>query len=338
MPIITIVCLGILLLGWVAKKKMPGGLPVGLVAIAIGTLIGWVTGRMDPSAVAGSLENFGFHVPTISLFSAIPNFGVVLPFLLSAIPFGIYNFIETMDNVESAEAAGDSYNTTQIMVFDASTSFVGALFGNPVPTTVYIGHPGWKSVGARIGYGWGTGLGVFIIATTGLGAVLISLIPIAALLPILVYIGIVIGAQAFDAIPKRHMPAVVVAILPSLADWGRVLVGNAVGAAGGDLGAISLGDFANNGIHFAGMNTLADGAIIVGILWAATTVFMIDRKDVQAIITIVVASVLSFFGIIHSGSVGFAVGWEIAVGYLLLAIVVFVLSKQGYIEEKVSEE
>ena len=31
-------------------------------------------------------------------------------------------------------------------------SIAAALFGSAFPTTIYIGHPGWKALGARAGY------------------------------------------------------------------------------------------------------------------------------------------------------------------------------------------
>ena len=40
------------------------------------------------------------------------------------------------------------------------------------------------------------------------------MIPLVAILPILLYIGLVIGAQAFQATPARHAPAIVLALVP----------------------------------------------------------------------------------------------------------------------------
>ena len=45
------------------------------------------------------------------------------------------------------------------------------------------------------------------------------LIPIDAGMAILLYIGLTITAQAFQATPSRHAPAVVLGILPGLAGW-----------------------------------------------------------------------------------------------------------------------
>ena len=51
--------------------------------------------------------NFGFSVPLPAfghVFSGFEFLGIIL---VTAIPFGIYDLVEAMDNVESAEAAGD---------------------------------------------------------------------------------------------------------------------------------------------------------------------------------------------------------------------------------------
>ena len=72
--------------------------------------------------------------------------------LVTAIPFGIYDLVEAMDNVESAEAAGDHYPTTRVLTADGVVSLIGCLMGNPFINAVYIGHPGWKAMGGRLGY------------------------------------------------------------------------------------------------------------------------------------------------------------------------------------------
>src|SRR3546814_7406509 len=64
--------------------------------------------------------------------------------LVTAIPFGIYDLVEAMDNVESAEAGGDHFPTTRVITADGVVSLIGCLLGNPFINAVYIGHPGWK--------------------------------------------------------------------------------------------------------------------------------------------------------------------------------------------------
>ena len=114
---------------------------------------------------------------------------------MTAIPFGIYDLVEATDNVESAAAAGDPYPTRRVVAADGVVSMVGCLMGNPFINAVYIGHPGWKAMGGRIGYSVLTGFTTLLLAWIGLLPLLLSIIPIESLLPILLYIGLLIGAH-----------------------------------------------------------------------------------------------------------------------------------------------
>ena len=106
-----------------------------------------------------AFANFGFSLPTPGhrprLQDGFQYLGVIL---VTAIPFGIYDLVEAMDNVESAEAAGDHYPTTRVLTADGVVSLIGCLMGNPFINAVYIGHPGWKAMGGRIGYSFATGI------------------------------------------------------------------------------------------------------------------------------------------------------------------------------------
>ena len=167
------------------------------------------------------MSNFGFSVPIPAfghIFGGFKYLGVIL---VTAIPFGIYDLIEAMDNVESASAAGDSFPTTRVLTADGVISLIGCLMGNPFINAVYIGHPGWKAMGGRIGYSAVTGIMVLVLTWFGIIAVMIALIPVVAILPILLYIGMLIGSQAFQESPHRHAPAIVLALLPQLAAWGK---------------------------------------------------------------------------------------------------------------------
>ena len=113
-------------------------------------------------------RNFGFSFPIPAVdhvFSGFKYLGVIL---VTAIPFGIYDLVEAMDNVESAAAAGDSFPTTQVLTADGVISLIGCLLGNPFINAVYIGHPGWKAMGGRIGYSAVTGIIVLVLTWFGI--------------------------------------------------------------------------------------------------------------------------------------------------------------------------
>ena len=205
-PWIAFVSLAIVLIAWTANVRLPGGLPGGLVAVIAGIVIGWAatafgwSDYMKAKAVADSFAQFGLHLPLPSaeVFTGLAN---VAPLLATAIPLGIYNFTEAMNNVESAAAAGDNYSLRKILLADGVGAIVGSVLGSPFPPAVYIGHPGWKAVGGRIGYSLATGIVIALVCFLGLTALLLAVVPLVAILPILLYIGLVIGAQAFQASP-----------------------------------------------------------------------------------------------------------------------------------------
>ena len=203
-PWIAFISLAIILVSWVANVRLPFGIPGGLAAVLIGTAVGWVAvllgwaGVLIPSAVSESFQQFSVHLP-IPGREVLRGLRDIGPLLATAIPLGVYNFIEGMNNVESAAAAGDSYNLRSILLADGIGAVVGSFLGSPFPPAVYIGHPGWKAVGGRIGYSLATGIVIALVAFLGLVALLLAVIPIQALVPILLFIGLVIGAQAFQA-------------------------------------------------------------------------------------------------------------------------------------------
>jgi AGZA family xanthine/uracil permease-like MFS transporter len=187
---------------------------------------------MSLGKLMGSFANFGFSLPLPAIDHVFGGFEFLAIILVTAIPFGVYDLVEAMDNVESAEAAGDAYPTTRVLTADGVVSLIGCLMGNPFINAVYIGHPGWKAMGGRIGYSAATGVMVIILSWFGVIAVMSSLIPLVAISPILLYIGMLIGAQAFQTTPASHAPAIVLALTPHLAAWCKTLMDGALGAAG----------------------------------------------------------------------------------------------------------
>src|SRR6187402_2334745 len=121
-PLVGVVCFAIIIASWFGGVKY-GGVPAGLVAIAAGTLIAWGSnlfgfnfGGMNLEALKGSFSTFGFSAPTpvFGLVFGGLNWTLLSVILVTAIPFGIYDLVEAMDNVVSASAAGDDYPTTRV--------------------------------------------------------------------------------------------------------------------------------------------------------------------------------------------------------------------------------
>jgi adenine/guanine/hypoxanthine permease len=322
-PYIGLTSLAIIFVGWFALKKMPFGIPAGAFAIMVGTILAWVTGYMDPAAVGESFSNVGLSLPNLAINLFGRGFAQIAPFLPAAIPLAIYDFLESLDNLESAEVSGESYNVPKAMMVPAGLTILGSFLGSPFPTIIYIGHPGWKSTGARVGYSWVTGVAILLLAFLGFMNFVLAVIPLVALLPILMYIGLVITTQAFATTEKRHMPAVALSFIPLIAGFVTLQIKNAINASGGTL---DYGALANTGIPLLGWERLAAGDILVGMMIATIAIYIIDKNYLRSAVFTLITAGLAFFGFIHAPAIGFATGWEVAVGYVCMAVVLFVMN------------
>ena len=206
------------------------------------------------------------------------------PLLGTAIPLGVYNFTEAMSNVESAAAAGDSYNLRSVLLADGAGAIIGAGFGSPFPPAVYIGHPGWKDAGGRTNYSLASGVVIGLLCFVGLFGVLDALLPVPAIVPILLFIGLLIGAQAFQAVPRLHAVAVVAAILPNLAQWATGLVDNSLAAAGTSASEVGMDTLNGAGVVYEGLQTLGEGAVLVGLVLGTVVTFILEKKFLLAAI------------------------------------------------------
>ena len=344
-PVIGVVCFAIIVASWFGGVRYFKGIPAGLVAIAVGTLIAWGSnllglnyGGMSLDKLVASVSSFGFSVPIPAIGHVFSGFEFLGVILVTAIPFGIYDLVEAMDNVESAAAAGDSFPTTRVLTADGLISLIGCLMGNPFILAVYIGHPGWKAIGGRIGYSAATGVMVILLSWFGIIAVMMSLIPVVAISPILLYIGMLIGAQAFQETPRSHAPAIILALVPHVAAWGKLQIDNALGAAGTSAAQVGIDKLGQMGILYNGLGTLGGGAILASLILGSVAVFLIEREYVKASVFAFAGAVMTFFGFMHGEHIGFAQSPVVALSYLIVAGVLFACAKYAAIAPKAAEQ
>ena len=327
-PLIGVVCLAVILASWLGNYRYPGGIPGGLMAIIIGTVIAWSAnmmgypiGGVGPDKVSAALSNFAFHVPLPAFLNIFAGFKYIGIILVTAIPFGIYDLVEAMDNVESAAAAGDPFPTTRVLTADGIISLIGCCMGNPFINAVYIGHPGWKAMGGRMGYSAATGVLMLVLTWCGIIGLMMAIIPAVALLPILLYIGMLIGSQAFQESPHRHAPAIVLAIVPTIANWGSTQINNALASAGTNADKVGYDALASNGVLLQGLQTLGSGATLAGIILGSITVMIIDGKLLKGAYFAFTGAALTFFGLIHSATgVGIVQTPAVAAAYAIVGV------------------
>lgn len=221
-PVIGLPILLVAMVGVFGGYLFKGKFPPLVFAILGGIIYALLLGRtqIDFSGIG-----FYFPNPANSIQGLINGFAVVLPYLTIIIPIEIYNFIETMDNVEAANAAGDNYIFTQI-----------------------TGSVGFADV------------------------------------------------------------------------WTEVLPNGVEGYA------VEVSQYLiDHGVMWRGVAEVKSGAIIIGIILGTITAFIIDKRLDKVAITALFAAVLAVFGFIHSDSLGIYLTSPFVAGYLVVAVISYIL-------------
>jgi AGZA family xanthine/uracil permease-like MFS transporter len=344
-PIVGLVTLAVILLVYFGRLRFRGNIPGGLVAMALGVLLSWMIGLAPVGPMPHNELDLYLPVPVLGDLLEVLMSEHSLSYLSVIVPMGLFNLIGSLQNIESAEAAGDSYPTRPSLAVNGIGTLAASLFGSCFPTTIYIGHPGWKAMGARAGYSILNGAFITLICLTGSLSYIAWAIPIDAGMAIVLWIGIVIAAQAFQETPKHHAPAVVMGLLPGIAAWGAFMAKSGVRAAdygSGQMPAFSesmVMRFQQSDIWIHGAFALEQGFIFTAMILAALTVAIIERHFVKAALWSASASILSACGLIHSyrwtvadTALSLTPAWEWALAYALMGLI-FLSAKWACMKE-----
>ncbi|HEX5011142.1 MAG TPA: NCS2 family permease [Planctomycetota bacterium] len=309
-PVVGLTTLAIVMMTYFGRVRFKGGLPGGLVAVALGTLLAWLSGVAPVGDLSAASFSFRPPVPVLGDLHAALTSRAMLTYISIIIPMGLFNLVGSLQNIESADAAGDRFRTGPSLAVNGLGSLAAALFGSCFPTTIYIGHPGWKALGARAGYSILNGVFITLLCLTGTLAHVAWAVPVEAGMAIVLWIGLVITAQAFQAVPRSHAPAVVVGLLPGVAAWGALQMKASLRVGAEWLGVSANGPphlsdtlvpfFAASDMWIKGVFALEQGFIFTSMILAAVVVAIIERRWMQGAIWCGVATALCCVGLMHS--------------------------------------
>ncbi len=320
-PTIALVPLFILLVGYTPGIRLPARIPAGLLAIVVGTGLAW------------GLRGVGFlhfEPPSPSPLSiSLPHPVSVLNFVFSStglrylsviLPVALVQMVESLQILESAEAAGDAYDTRTSLLTNGLGGVVAAFFGSCFPTNLYLGHPAWKQLGARSGYSVLNGAAVTLLCFCGGITWIVCVVPLQPAMAILMWVGLATTAQAFTEVPKGHAIAVVLGLLPLLAQWGLGILKSTAAAAGVPISNVI--DRFGDDLAVRGLIGFSQGALISSMLLTAIMVHVIDRRFDKAAVWALIAAMLSALGLVHAFHIAHdgiesTFGWWAAPGFSL---------------------
>lgn len=326
-PVIAFIPLALIMVEYFSHLKLPFKIPAGFYALVIGSVMAWSLGAMNTDVLIKSFNDVSFYIPGFEfmvLFD-MDSLGRILPYLSVSVPMGLMSFFGTLQNLESASAAGDTFKARPALLMNGVGTIVGSFFGSPFPTTVYIGHPGWKELGARAGYSIINGVVITLICFTGLMSVIVSAVPLEAGYPILLWIGVVITAQAFQTTPREHAPAVALGLMPAIAAWGLSILRQFINRNGGhstaEMNALIIQELP----RIKGILVFSEGSLFSAMFLVAVAVYIIEKELFKAFLWVIPLIVFTFFGLIHSHEVGFAMSIPVIIGYVLFAVVIILI-------------
>ncbi len=302
MPAIALVPALFVIFVYGGRLKLPLGIPGGFIAVLLGVAMGWIL-RWCGYPFFQPLDEpyrFALHLPQTSFpeMLAFLSNGQGWKYFSVIFPMALFNVIGSLQNLESAEAAGDRYGTRSSLLVNGLGSIVAACLGNPFPTTIYIGHPGWKAMGARWGYSILNGAVITLLCLIGGVTLVLKVVPLEAMIGILLWIGLIITAQAFQEVPRKHSAAVALGLMPALAAWALLLIETTLRKAG-----VSLFEAApkfGNDLYIYGIISLSQGFMLTCMILSAMMVFVVEREFLKAALWTGTAALLSFFGVIHA--------------------------------------
>ena len=300
-PVVGFATLGLLLYALIAKGRVPGRIPGVVFAFGVGLVLYYSlgaagllgTGYHAPSAPQW---RFALPLPTLGFIEGLPR---LWPYLALVLPFGLLMVVGGINVTESARAAGDDYRTRDILLVEAFSTLVAGLCGGVAQTTPYIGQPAYKHMGATSGYTLLTGLFIGLGGVFGYVSGLVELLPLAVLAPIILYVAIDITVQAFDATPRPHAPAVVLAFLPAIAYLLAIKFGNP-GLVPPERFAALYADDTHGVPELAVTMMLGNGFIITSMVWAAMLAALIDGRTWRAVGALLIGAAFTAFGVMHS--------------------------------------
>lgn len=343
-PSIAFIPMMLILVVYGSRIKLPYGIPVGLVALLVGMATAWGlkwAGLSTISVISEPLSlSWNWPVPALRDLFSILSLPHGWTYIAVVLPIAFFNVISSIQNLESAEAAGDSFETKPSLLVNGGTSLLASFFGSPFPTSIYIGHPGWKAMGARTGYSALNGMVIMLLCLTGAIGFVLTYVPIEVTLGLLVWIGLVIVGQAFQETQKRHALAVAIGLIPPLAAWALHLIETSLRVVGTNL--YDAYEQFGGELYIDGVVGLYQGFLMIAMILSAIMAHIIDRKFKKAAAWALIGSLLSCLGVIHAfdltpAGIQNVFGWLAApahtVVYAVLAAILF-----GFHRSKMSDQ
>lgn len=298
----------------VTRWRIPPFLVAWLVPLAIAVAIGYTR---------PTWEGLTLTPPFATSAGLFTGLGPAIQYMPVIIPMAVYLVLQDVAANAAASVGGDTYPIGWVIAWDAIATIVCGLAGSVITPVLYAVHGPYKATGARINYTWWSAAAFFVVVVTGLSSFVGQLFPWPILAALISSVAVGVGLAALRSTPSRHHGALLLAfVLP-----GAAVVASAVSTTVAALN-MSTNDptivaALEASVHWGSLQSLANGFLLLVLVISAVLVEMVDRRFSFASVWCLIAAGLSWIGLLHGSRLGWGVGPQATLGWLLAAVVMY---------------
>jgi AGZA family xanthine/uracil permease-like MFS transporter len=317
-PVVGLVALGLILTSVagipMTRLRIPPFLTAWIIPLAIGLAIGYVHPVW---------QGWRPELPFIASLDPLRAMGVALPYLSVIAPMAIYHVLQDIAAVTGSSAAGDEYDVRSVLFCDGVGTLLCGLAGSAIAPVIYALHPPYKHMGARTGFSFWTPILFLAIVTGGLTLFFSQLFPWAILAAIIAYVTIGVGTATLRRVESRYAPAMLLGFVLPAGAVVSASVTSALPALGLSLASPAVQAALNRSIYWSSVQALGNGFLFLVLVVSAAITELIDRRFTRAAAWCVIASIFSWFGLMHSGVMRWGAQPQYASGWLCAALIFY---------------
>ncbi len=299
-PFIAIICFFFMLMCYLANIKTKP--PVLIISMIIGIIITFA--NSDTTINESLLKNVSnsVYLPSFIYPHLIVGVKKAIEFLPIIIAISIIELVAATQAIEQATNINHNYKNRIVIFFTGLASFISSLIGNPFPLNLFWGYSTWVKINATKNFPIILAMIFFIICITPIATIFINLIPLASVLPIIVFIGIISFSDAFKSNDIKYFDAMIIALSLPLFNFF----------------AVNLATKSPLNIEI-----ISHGSALLSILWGSVFIFIIDKKYLNIAVITLLCAILSFSGLIHFTTL-FA-NYQIPLLYISMSLIFLVI-------------
>jgi len=298
----------------ITRWRIPPFIAAWLVPLTVALAIGYV----HPTWSGLSLQ-LPFAITPEPLRAML----LALPYLSVIAPIAIYQVLQDIASVAGAAAAGDDYDARAVLACDGLGTLVCGLAGSVITPVVYAMHPSYKAVGARISFAFWTPVLFLAVVASGLTIFVAQLFPWPILAAIIAYVSVGVGMAALRRVDSKYWGALLLGFVLPAGAVVATAMNSALPALKLSAANTAVQAALNRSIYWQSVLGLGNGFLFLVLVVASIITELIDRRFGRAAAWCIVASVFSWFGLMHSALLRWGAQPDYALGWLAAAAIVY---------------